>query len=102
MTTQRLRTAGHCVKRNWSFLKARRPAAPSDEVAPRLWVINMRLPDMDGLDLYVMLNDQWPDTPVYLVGDDYRPEDEINVRTQRRDVLFLQTAQWGLDRGDDR
>ena len=58
------------------------------DVAPRLWVINMHLPDMSGLDLYKMLEQRWPDTPVFLVGDDYRPEDEIHARMSGATFYF--------------
>lgn len=59
-----------------------------EKIPPRLWVINIRLPDMSGLDLYKMLEQRWPDTPVYLVGDDYRPEDEIHARMSGATFYF--------------
>lgn len=83
---------GHCERLEGAeleFLGSGRAALRYEhETAPRLWVINMHLPDMSGLDLYEMLGQQWPDTPVYLVGDDYRPEDEINARTSGATFYF--------------
>jgi len=56
--------------------------------APQLWVVNIHLPDMSGLDLYEMLVQKWPEVPVYLVGDDYRPEDEIYARMSGATFYF--------------
>ncbi|HUS38455.1 MAG TPA: response regulator [Pirellulales bacterium] len=47
---------------------------------PDVWIINLRLPDMSGVDLREMLSARTPDVPCYLVGDDYRPEDELDAR----------------------
>ena len=51
------------------------------ETTPQLAIINMHLPDMSGLDVYQVVFQRWPEIPVYLVGDDYRPNDEIEART---------------------
>jgi len=48
--------------------------------APELVIINMHLPDMSGLDLYQDILQRWPEIPVYFVGDDYLPDDEIKAR----------------------
>lgn len=48
--------------------------------SPELVIINMHLPDMSGLDIYQVVFQRWPEIPVYLVGDDYRPDDEIQAR----------------------
>ncbi len=47
---------------------------------PKLWVVNMNLPDMSGPDLLSMLRWRYPGVPVCLVSDDYRVEDEIAAR----------------------
>ncbi|NIL97658.1 MAG: response regulator [Planctomycetales bacterium] len=47
---------------------------------PDLWIINVRLPDMSGMDLQQMLHARNPDVPCYLVGDQYQPEDEVKAR----------------------
>lgn len=47
---------------------------------PDAWIINLRLPDMSGVDLSEMLRSRTPEVPCYLVGDDYKPEDELNAR----------------------
>jgi DNA-binding response OmpR family regulator len=81
----------------FDFLRTGRDALRYDAVrAPELWVINMHLPDMSGLDLYEMLEQQWPDTPVYMVGDDYRPEDEIEARISGATFYFCKPleADW--------
>ena len=48
--------------------------------APELVIVNMHLPDMSGLDLYQDILQRWPEIPVYFVGDDYLPDDEIKAR----------------------
>ena len=55
---------------------------------PELCVINMNLPDMSGLDLYEMLSQRWPNVTVFLVGDDYRPEDEVLARSSGATFYF--------------
>ena len=61
--------------------------------APKLWVININLPDMSGLDLYHLIANRWPDTTIYLVGDDYRPEDEISARSSGATFYFCKPLQ---------
>jgi DNA-binding response OmpR family regulator len=41
-----------------------------------LWVINMQLPDISGAELCQMIKSQSPWAVVWLLTDDYRPEDE--------------------------
>jgi DNA-binding response OmpR family regulator len=41
-----------------------------------LWVINVHLPDMNGAELCQMIKSQSPSAVVYLLTDEYRPEDE--------------------------
>lgn len=46
-----------------------------------LWLINIHLPDMSGLELYRMLHTRHPTARFVLVGDVYRAEDERQTRT---------------------
>ena len=41
-----------------------------------VWVVNVSLPDMSGLDLCEMLKSHRSDAVVYLVTDAYEPEEE--------------------------
>ena len=52
----------------------------ANELDPDLWVINTRLPDMDGVDLFEMLSDRLEHVPVVLVADEYSADAEIQVR----------------------
>lgn len=47
----------------------------------QLWLINIHLSDMSGLELYRMLHARHPTARFVLVGDVYRAEDERNART---------------------
>ena len=74
---------------DFEFLKSARDALRFEsERTPELWIINMNLPDMSGLDVYTMLVSRWPGVPVYLVGDDYRPEDEVSARSSGATFYF--------------
>jgi DNA-binding response OmpR family regulator len=53
-------------------LAARRP--------PRLWIANLALPDMSGLDLLQMVRAKRPNVPFYLVSDHYSAQDEVRTR----------------------
>ncbi|NIP85970.1 MAG: response regulator [Planctomycetales bacterium] len=50
------------------------------KMRPDLWIINVRLPDMSGIDLHAMLHSRTPNVPCYLIGDDYAVEDELSAR----------------------
>ena len=41
-----------------------------------LWIVNVQLPDMSGLDLCAMLKLRLPQTTVYMVSDDYCSQQE--------------------------
>lgn len=60
---------------------------------PDLWIINVRLPDMSGMDLYEMLHSRSPDVLCYLVGDDYQPEDEMNARQSGATMYLCKPVQ---------
>ena len=61
--------------------------------SPELAIVNMHLPDMSGLDVYQVIFQRWPEIPVYLVGDDYRPNDEIEARTSGAMFYFCKPLQ---------
>lgn len=62
---------------------------------PEFCVVNMQLPDMSGLDLYQMLVDRWPGVPIYLVGDQYNPADEIRARCSGATLYFCKPLERG-------
>ena len=62
---------------------------------PELCIVNLQLPDMSGLDLYQMLIDRWPGVPIYLVGDQYNPEDEIRARCSGATLYFCKPIESG-------
>ncbi len=45
-----------------------------------LWMVNMRLPDMSGIGFLNLVRYRSRRCPVFLIGDDYSPEDEIAAR----------------------
>ena len=50
------------------------------ELNPDLWIINTQLPDMEGTELFEMLDDWLAHVPVVLVADEYCMKTEIQVR----------------------
>ena len=60
---------------------------------PDLWIINMRLPDMSGVDLHEILHARNPQVPCYLVGNDYRTEDEVSARRAGATMYFCKPLQ---------
>lgn len=46
----------------------------------RLWVANLVLPDMSGIDLLRLIKAKRPSTPFYLVSDTYSAADELAAR----------------------
>ena len=58
-----------------------------------VWIINLDLPDMSGLDLYSMLRSRFPTSPVFIVGDDYHPEDERAARMSGASLYFCKPLQ---------
>ena len=45
----------------------------------RLWMINICLPDMTGLELCELLQPRLAGTPALLIADRYDPDDELSV-----------------------
>ena len=60
---------------------------------PELWIINMHLPDMSGVDLHSMIRARYPGVPVYLVGDDYDAQDELSARCCGATMYFCKPLQ---------
>lgn len=63
-----------------SFASSAREALRLRPANPEMWVVNCDLPDLSGLELLDMLRSRFPDTPVCMISDEYRPEDEIASR----------------------
>jgi len=45
-----------------------------------LWMVNMRLPDMTGIGFLHLVRYRARRCPVFLVGDEYLPEEELAAR----------------------
>lgn len=45
-----------------------------------LWIVNVRLPDADGFDLFEQIRSRSPQATVFLIGDRYAIEDELRSR----------------------
>jgi len=73
----------------------------SPKVDPDLWIINMDLPDMSGLDLYPMIRSRFPGVPIYLVADQHSIDKEISARSSGATMYFSKPLQseWLLYRG---
>lgn len=71
------------------------------KVEPDLWIINMELPDMSGLDLYPMIRSRFPGVPIYLVADRHSIDQEILARSSGATMYFSKPLQseWLLNRG---
>ncbi len=48
-------------------------------LAPDLWIVNVRLPDISGFDLVEMLQPRLEGAATFMVADRYRPQDEIRA-----------------------
>ena len=57
------------------------------------WIINVDLPDMSGVDLYKMLRSRFPQSPVFLVGDEYHAEEERSARMSGATLYFCKPVQ---------
>jgi len=75
--------------RQFVFFRTGRDALRSIAVTePMMWVVNMQLPDMFGTDLQALLRQRGCTSPIVLVGDEYRPEDEISARASGAALYF--------------
>ncbi|MCE9553755.1 MAG: response regulator [Planctomycetes bacterium] len=68
---------------------------------PDLWIINMDLPDMSGLELYPMIRSRFPGVPIYLVANQHTTDNEIRARSSGATMYFSKPLQseWLLYRG---
>ncbi|HEX6961043.1 MAG TPA: response regulator [Lacipirellula sp.] len=48
---------------------------------PSLWMINVQLPDMSGIGLLTLIRARRRREIIYLIGDEYRLEDELAARS---------------------
>ena len=58
---------------------------------PAVWIVNMDLPDMRGTDLQSLLRSRGNRSPLALVGDEYRPEDELTARCAGAEMYFAKS-----------
>ena len=70
---------------------------PDDE--PEMWVVNMDLADMEGSDLYSMLQTRGTSCPILLVSDEYSVEGEMKARMAGACMYFAKPLQgeWILE-----
>jgi len=64
--------------------------------SPEMWVVTCELPDLPGMDLLEMLRNRDPATPVCMVSNDYRPDDELAARSRGASMYFCKpiVAEW--------
>lgn len=55
---------------------------------PAMWIVNMDLPDMSGIDLQTMLRERGCRSPIALVGDRYCVTQEMEARTAGADIYL--------------
>ena len=55
---------------------------------PAMWIVNMHLPDISGIDLQTMLRERGCRSPIALVGDRYCVTDEITARSAGADIYL--------------
>jgi CheY-like chemotaxis protein len=58
-----------------------------------LWVVHLSLPDMSGLELCEMLRARLGRPVIYVVGDEYRPEDERAARARGASLFGCKPVQ---------
>lgn len=76
------------------FARSGRAALRIDPATdPELWIINMDLPDMSGLDLYPMIRSRFPGVPIYLVANQNTMENEIRARSTGATMYFCKPLQ---------
>jgi len=90
------------VAADFTFFKNGRDALRTNpEDGPSMWVVNVKLSDMSGTDLYTMLRSRGCAVPIFLVGDEYSIEDEITARSSGATVYFTKpvASEWLLAAG---
>jgi DNA-binding response OmpR family regulator len=70
------RLAGECGWHVHLLTTAGAALAFARHLAADLWMINTRLPDLDGFELAELLRDLSVDSPLFLVGNRYDPDEE--------------------------
>jgi DNA-binding response OmpR family regulator len=45
-----------------------------------VWIVNVRLPDMSGVEFVALINRRLRHCTIFLVGNQYSPEDELAAR----------------------
>jgi len=83
------------------FANGRDALRSNPDEQPKMWVVNMKLADMSGTDLYSMLRSRGCNTPIVLVGNDYSVEDEMNARCSGATLYFTKpmVGEWILAAG---
>jgi len=73
---------------------------PEDE--PEMWVLNMRLQDMSGVELSSMLRSRGTNVPMTFVGDNYDVDAEIDARTNGAALYFAKPlmSEWLIEAGE--
>lgn len=57
-----------------------------------LWMVNMRLPDMSGIGFLNLVRYRSRRCPVFLIGDQYAPEDELDARSAGASAYLCKPA----------
>ena len=70
------------------FTNGRDALRAASEEAPAMWIVNMRLPDMEGSKLQSMLRSSGCKSSIALISDEYKVEDEIEARCAGADMYF--------------
>jgi len=71
------------------FHTGREALRSNPEIAPTMWVVNTQLPDMSGTDLQAMLRTRGCSSPIALISDEYRIEDELDARSAGAALYFV-------------
>lgn len=58
-----------------------------------VWLVNIHLPDMPGLELLTLLRQRRPGASVSLVGDSYSTEDELAARSAGATAFLCKPAE---------
>ena len=62
-----------------------------------LWLINTRMPEMSGLELYALLREQVPGDTAFLIADQYDVEEERRACQQGATLYLCKDASRALD-----
>ena len=70
------------------FTNGRDALRAASKEAPAMWIVNMRLPDMDGAELQNQIRNSGCKAAIAMIGDQYKVEDEIEARCAGADMYF--------------